>query len=202
LGLRRETHGRLCLRQRRFVRAQRALARQLAWPARQNLVRALGAVYDHLLATVSTTCELGTVANWNQHNLPDLLTAPGDELAWILGEPLPAEAQSAQPYRGPTRVIVPTLRASLAANAPQNLKVIILSEQPPRRAALYWRKLGESRFAMIPLTHLVRGVYCVGLPSPAKDDFEYYVKVEPDSGRPICFPATAPKLNQTVVIWP
>jgi len=182
--------------------AQRALACQLALPARQKLVRLLSTVYDHLLATVSTTGELGTVANWNQHNLPDLLTAPGAELAKILGEPLPLDVQPGQPYRGPTRVIVPTLRTSLAANEPLKLKVLILSEQPPRAAALYWRTMGERRFASLPLTHVVRGVYSVGLPAHARGDFEYYLKVEPDHGPPVCFPATAPKLNQTVVIYP
>jgi len=190
------------VKQEKTASAQAALARQLALPARRNLVRLLSTVYDHLLATVSTTGELGTVANWNQHNLPALLTAPADELAKILGEALPADAQPAQSYRGPTRVIVPTLRTSVAAGESQPLKVIILSEQPPRRAALYWRKLGQTRFAAIPLTHLLRGVYCVNLPAPGKDDFEYYLKVEPDSGPPVCFPATAPKLNQTVVVCP
>ena len=128
------------------------MARQLALPVRVKLVRLVGVVFDHLLATVSTTGELGTVANWNQHNLPDLLTKPGEELAKILGEPLPADAQLTQSYRGPTRIIVPTTRTSLAANEALKLKVIILSEAPPRAATLYWRKLGERRFAKIPLT--------------------------------------------------
>jgi hypothetical protein len=190
------------VKQEKAAPAQSALARELALPARANLVRLLGVVYDHLLATVSTPGELGTVANWNQHNLPDVLTKPGDELTRILGQPLPAEAQPTPTYRGPTRIIVPTLRTSLAANESQNLKVIILSERPPRSAALYWRKLGARRFAAIPLAHVARGVYSVRLPAPGKDDLEYYIKIEPSSGEPVCFPATAPKLNQTVIVWP
>ena len=141
------------------------------------------------------------MANWNQHNLPDLLTLSGDELARILGEALPADVQPGQQYRGPTRVIVPTLRTSIAANESQKLKVLILSEKPPRQAALFWRNLGGSRFARIPLRHIVRGVYSVDLPAPAKQDFEYYIKVEMERGRTINFPATAPKLNQTVVVY-
>ena len=189
------------VKQEKDAVAQKALARQLALPARQRLVFLLGTVYDHLLATVSTTGELGTVANWNQHNLPDLLTLSGDELARILGEALPADVQPGQQYRGPTRVIVPTLRTSIAANESQKLKVLILSEKPPRQAALFWRNLGGSRFARIPLRHIVRGVYSVDLPAPAKQDFEYYIKVEMERGRTINFPATAPKLNQTVVVY-
>ena len=101
-------------------------------------------LFDHLLATVTTPGELGTVMNWNQHNLPGLLTKPGEELARILGEPLPAEAQPTQSYHGPTRIIVPTTRTSLAANEALKLKVIILSEAPPRAATLCWRKLGDA----------------------------------------------------------
>lgn len=179
---------------------QRDMARQLALPVRVKMVRLVGVVFDHLLATVSTTGELGTVANWNQHNLPGLLTKPGEELARILGEPLPAEAQLTQAYHGPTRIIVPTKRTSLAANEALKLKVIILSEAPPRAADLHWRKLGERRFARIPLKLVARGVYSVLLPIGAKDDFEYYIQVQPERGQPVCYPATAPKLNQTVVI--
>jgi hypothetical protein len=190
------------VKQEKDAAAQRESARQLALPARLKLVRLLRTVYDRLLATVSTTGELGTVANWNQHNLPDLLTVPGDELARILGEALPADVQPDQEYRGPARIIVPTIRTSLAANEPQTLKVVILSERPPRDAVLCWRTLGQRRFASIPLKHQVRGVYSVDLPAKAKDDFEYYLKVQPDRGQPLYFPATAPKLNQTIVICP
>jgi hypothetical protein len=164
------------------------------------MVRLVGVVFDHLLATVSTTGELGTVANWNQHNLPGLLTKPGEELAKLLGEPLPAQAQLTQSYHGPTRIIVPTKRTSLALDEALKLKVIILSEAPPRAATLHWRKLSERRFAAIPLTLVARGVYSVQLPAGVKDDFEYYIQVDPERGGPFYCPATAPKLNQTVVV--
>jgi hypothetical protein len=188
------------VKQEKTPATQAALARQLALPARQKQVRLLAKVFEHLLATVSTTGELGTVANWNQHNLPDLLTAPGAELARLLGEPLPPDAQPDQLYRGPTRIIVPNLRSTLAAGESQQLRVLILSQPPPRHAVLRWRKLGERRFTTVPLTHVVRGVYTVNLPSPGKDDFEYYLQVDSDQGAPAYFPATAPKLNQTVVV--
>jgi hypothetical protein len=129
-----------------------------------------------------------------------LLTQPGEELAKILGEPLPAEARLTQSYHGPTRIIVPTKRTSLATNEALKLKVIILSEASPRAATLHWRKLGERRFAKLPLKLVARGVYSVQLPARVKDDFEYYIQVEPDHAKPVCFPATAPKLNQTVVV--
>ncbi len=182
--------------------ARQALARQSALPLRRQLVRELGQVYAHLLALVSNPGELGTVANWEQHLLPDLLAKPGAELASMLGEELPADAQAPKTYRGPTRVIVPTVRASLAANEPLILKVFILSEQPPRDAALYWRALGSGKYEKAPLTHVARGVYSAKLSPPPKagEDVEYHIKVMPAQGQPVYFPATAPEMNQTVVV--
>ena len=153
------------VKQEKDAAAQKEMARRLALPVRVKLVGLVREVFDHLLATVSTTGELGTVANWNQHNLPGLLTKPGEELAKLLGEPLPAEAQPARQYHGPTRIIVPTTRTSLAANEALKLKVIILSEAPPRAAKLCWRKLGERRFGQVPLKLVARGVYSVQLPA-------------------------------------
>ena len=188
------------VKQQKDAAAQKELARQLALSVRVKIVRLVGVVFDHLLATVSTTGELGTVMNWNQHNLPGLLTRPGEELAKILGEPLPSEAQLTRSYHGPTRVIVPTKRTSLAANETLKLKLIVLSEAAPRAATLRWRELGDRRFAKVPFKLLARGVYSVQLPAAVKDDFEYYIQVEPARGNPVYYPATAPKLNQTVVV--
>jgi hypothetical protein len=188
------------VKQQKDAVAQKDLARQIALPARVRLVRLVGMVFDHLLATVSTPGELGTVANWNQHNLPDLLTKPGKELTRVLGEPLPPEARLTQSYHGPTRIIVPTRRTGLGANEALRLKVIILSETPPRAAILCWRGLGDRRFNNVPLKFVARGVYSVQLPAGAKDDFEYYIQVELMDGKPVYFPATAPRLNQTVVV--
>jgi hypothetical protein len=188
------------IKEQKDAAAQKEMARTLALPLRVKLVGLVGTVFDHLLATVSTTGELGTVANWNQHNLPGLLTKPGEELARLLGEPLPAGAQLKPSYHGPTRIIVPTKRTSLAMNEALKLKVIILSEAPPRAATLRWRKLGERRFAEVPLKLVARGVYSVQLPAGVQDDFEYYIQAEPAKGKAVYFPATAPKLNQTVIV--
>ena len=187
------------VKQQKDAAAQKEMARQLALPARVKLVRLVAVVFDHLLATVSTTGELGTVANWNQHNLPDLLTKPGEELARMLGEPLPAECA--------THTVIPRPNADHRAHDPHQPGRKRASktegnrpaEAPPRAASLCWRQLGERRFARMPLTPVARGVYSVQLPAGAKEDFEYYIQVEPQGGKPVYFPATAPQLNQTVV---
>jgi hypothetical protein len=184
--------------------AQKQLARETALPLRRELVRQVGEVYRYLLATVGNPGELGTVANWEQHLLPAVLTKPGKELAAVLGEDLPADAQPATAYHGPTRIIVPTLRTSGAPGENVNLKVIILSEQPVTQANLYWRTLGRGAYHSVPLKNVARGVYSGTLPAPAAstEDLEYYIKADVTNAAPVYFPATAPVLNQTVVFGP
>ncbi len=181
---------------------QAKLARDLALPVRRELVRLVEEVYEHLLATVSNPGEMGTVANWDQHILPGLLTKPGEELAKFLGQNLPAYAQPAQGYRGPLRVILPTLRSSLTAGEPLRLKVIVLADRKPSETLLWWRKLGEGHFSKTPLASVGRGVYAVELPAAAvTHDLEYFVQVTPAEGDYVLFPPTAPAANQTVVVW-
>jgi len=184
--------------------AQKKLAIQTALPLRLRMIQQVGQVYDHLLATVSNPGELGTVANWEQQILPDLLDKPGQELAQYLQTELSPQAQLSRTYHGPLRLIVPATRTLLAPREPLQLKVIILAEQSPREAALYWRPLGHGSFRQTPLTHVARGVYSVQLPgeSITEAGLEYYLKVRLDQGKSVVYPATAPKQNQTVVVTP
>jgi len=161
-------------------------------------------VYRHLLATVSTTGELGTVMNWESHILPGLLHQPGEELARLLDGPLPPEAKLSTDYRGPTRIIVPAVRTSLEPGEALSLRVLILAEHPPRSAVIRWRAFGGSDFATRPLSHVARGVYAGTLPAEATvaADLEYFVEVQPRIGTPVRHPVTAPGLNQTLVRLP
>jgi hypothetical protein len=183
---------------------QRQLARDLALPLRRDLVRQVGEVYEHLLALVSNPGELGTIANWDQHLLPDLLHKPGEELAKMLGEPLPADAMVSTAYPGAVRVIVPTVRSSVTPGEALTLKVIILAQKPPKQALLQWRPIGAGPFKKVALEHKARGVYTAQLPTQAAQGtaFEYNVWVIDAEGQPAFFPASAPALNQTVVVNP
>ena len=163
------------VKQQKDAAAQKEMARQLALPVRVKLVGLVAVVFDHLLGTVSTTGELGTVANWNQHNLPGLLTKPGEELAKLLGEPLPANAQLARSYHGPTRIIVPTTRTSLAADEALKLKVIVLAAGPAARRHPLLAEARRTPVCQDPADAggargLLRSIARGG-----KDDFEYYV---------------------------
>lgn len=84
-----------------------------------------------------------------------------------------------------------------------DLKVIVLSERPPQKAKLYSRPLGQGAFVAVPLRHVARDVYRGELgPATNGTDLEYFRKVIPAQGEPVHFPATAPAINQTVVVMP
>ena len=64
--------------------------------------------------------------------------------------------------------------------------------------------MGRGRFQKLPLSHVERGVYAARLGGVNAEfgAFEYYVEVTPADGPAVRFPASAPKLNQTVVVTP
>ena len=181
---------------------KKRLATELALPIRKDLVRQFEQVQRYLLATVSTTGEMGTVMNWQQHLMPGLLTKPGTELTEMLGGELPSDAVPRKDYAGEMQVIVPTVRGSLQAGEDLKLKVIILCDGKLVDAGLYFRILGQSEFERIPLVHVGRCVYSatIGADRIEESDLEYYVKAKQWNGQERFFPAAAPKLNKTVVI--
>jgi hypothetical protein len=178
-------------------KARAETAERTLLPIRERMAGALRNLYGFLLSTVSNTGELGTVANWEQHLLPALMLKPGEELERLLGKELPLTSQLLKAYDGSPRVIVPTVRTTLAPGENLTLKVLILARQKPAEAALYWRELGKGAYAAAPLENVARGVYRVSCGEAGKD-IEYYVKVRVD-GKDIYFPPTAPLFGQTVV---
>jgi hypothetical protein len=90
----------------------------------------------------------------------------------------------------------------LAAGEDLRLKVIILAQKQPKDAFLYWRPMGTNNYTMVALTHITRGVYSVTIPAREikKSDLEYHIKVTVDDNHSIYFPATAPQIDQTVVV--
>ena len=181
---------------------RKALALELALPVRKDVLAAVAELHRHLLATVSTPGELGTVANWQQHNMPDLVFKPGLELAAALGTELPADAEPTKVFQGAPRIFVPVVRTGLTAGDPLALTVHVLGARP-MRVVVSWRKLGEreAAYAEVPLSHVSRGVWTVTLPAEAtKCDLEYFVQAVTEKGQMLRFPATAPEMNQTVVV--
>ena len=102
------------------------------------------------------------------------------------------------------------VRTGLVAGEPLLLTVMILGLGPqPSGGVLFWRQAGgtgfgfeqDSAFTEIPLSHVARGVWTVTLPPAAtRADFEYLVQVTTGKNQLLHFPATAPEMNQTVVV--
>jgi hypothetical protein len=171
-----------------------------ALPVRAGMAAALRNIFKALLATVSTTGELGTIANWEQHLLPGAWERPEAELVKMLGAPLPSECLLSGTYEGPVRIIVPAVRTSLESGEPLALKVLVLAKDKPASADLHWRPLGRGAFEKVPLAAVSRGVFNASL-APLSGDIEYYVEVRA-GGETARFPVTAPALNQTVIVLP
>ena len=179
--------------------ARKRLARQLALPIRKELVAQTAELMRHLLSTVTTTGEMGTVTNWQNTILRHLLIEPGQELATILGEPLPAEALPGQDPTCRPRLILPRVRSCLTAGESLRLTAMVFGAKPTD-GEVYWSPLGAGQWHRVPLNHVARGVFYVELPPEAsKSDLEYYVRVNTDGGM-LTLPATAPSLSQAVVV--
>lgn len=178
---------------------KKQLAHEAALPARKHLVEAINEAGHHLMQTVNTSGEMGTLANLEQHSFPDLIEKPGGDLEKLLGEPLPADAKLSSHYEGPARIIVPTVRSSVLAGKKLNIKVIILATESPREVAVHWRALGKGAFNTVAFTCDARNTYTGELPVPT-GGIEYYVSATAGSGDPLVWPATAPHVNQTVIV--
>ena len=62
-----------------------------------------------------------------------------------------------------------------------------------------FRPLGGKDWQAISAKHLARATYTAELPA-LRDDIEYHIAAETADGRNIVWPATAPEVNQTIVI--
>ncbi|MCE5249862.1 hypothetical protein LLG96_06540 [bacterium] len=178
------------------------LARENGIPLYIELGKLFGETYGYLLSTVSTRGEMGTVMNIEQHISPGLLQKTREDLEAILGSPIPDYALPSGDYAGEPRLIVPTVRTVYTAGETMSLTVIVLDKKQPRDAGLYWREMGTGVFAPEKLSHTARGVYTAQFPPSGSKaaDIEYYVKVTAEDGKELYFPATAPAMNQTVVM--
>ncbi|MCK4820011.1 hypothetical protein KA005_29875, partial [bacterium] len=183
---------------------QDELARK-AVEIRITLARQWEKMITLLLQTVETPGELGTVANCEQHvrrnnRAGRFLDLHDEKLEELLGEPLPAGIHPTTKYQGKERIIVLTRRSRLEKGEILTISVILLDNKQPRSTALYWRSMGENEYQKFVLDHEGRAVYSVTLPAASEDDIEYYIEAVMGNGNILYWPATAPELNQTIVV--
>jgi hypothetical protein len=187
---------------------KKQLAREQALPRRLQIPSQWRTMMTHVIASVGSAGELGTVSDLEQTARPN--DGAGEkydrELEKILGEPLGSKVELAKNYSGPARIIVPTVRTLVAPGERLALKVIILTpgeskDAPLPTGQLFWREMGKGKFAKLPLQHVARGVCEVQLPSAPKkaEAIEYYIRATSGTNM-LIYPPTAPALNQTVIV--
>ncbi len=191
------------LKKTEAVEHKKKIVREQALPARIELARLWEKLMNIQLQRVTNASELGEISNLEQHNRGTLqyLNKHDKLLQDILGQPLPQNVHLSKDYTGPVRLVVPTVRTQLNKGENLEFKVIMLDSQKPQEAKLYFRPLGQGRFKSIDLSHVNRCVYQVTVPAQSIDgDFEYYIQTTSHTGKKLVFPATAPEMNQTVIV--
>jgi hypothetical protein len=180
---------------------QQELAVDKALPVRLELAEKWKQTIKLLLSKVSTTGEMGMLANLEMHNghLNKVLTSQDKYLA-ELGVELPESAFPTKKYTGKTRLIVPTDESILATGKDFYLRVRVLSAEAAVSGKLLWKKLGYGEYRSIELKKMDRNVFEVTIPaSEITDDFEYCIEVT--AGKELVkFPVTSPGINRTVVL--
>jgi len=179
---------------------RRDLAGRTGLLAYAELIEAVGEAYRYQLSALTTCGGMATIINWEGHIGPAVVVATGQRLAKALGRALPEQLLPDKTYRGPARIIVPTARTTAAPGESLRLKVIVLANDRPEYAAVYWREMGDGQeYSKKELTHIARAVYSVTLP-PLTGDIEYYIKAITAEKDTLYFPAGAPNMNHTVVV--
>ncbi len=182
---------------------QKTFALEKALPVRVEMGQAAKEMYKHLLASVTNSSELGTIANIEQQSLyqQGAVNKYDRKIMDLTFRPIPIEGQLSREYHGPTRIIVPAKRTQLEPGEDLMLDVIILSREKIIEPMLYWKPLAANSYSSMPLGHIARSTYRVTLNASALTaDFEYYIQVNTKADGPMYYPAAAPKRNHTVIL--
>jgi hypothetical protein len=157
-------------------------------------------IINYLMNTINTNGELGTMANWQQHNYTYYIFIPGKEIEKLLKQNLPAECWLPDKIININRIIVPTLRTTLRSGEDLKLKIIVPAEDV-KSVKMFWRHIGEKNYSAVNLNNEGRCVWKALIPSSEiSDSFEYYIEAGIKTGS-VRFPVTAPERNQTVVVF-
>jgi hypothetical protein len=172
--------------------------RQAFIDIRVRQMQELEEISRYLSRTISSSGELGTVANWQQHVMTFSVAMPGHEIEKLLGALLPESCWPSQKTMLEPGIIVPTVRTVARRGEEIRLK-ILLPRLDVQSARLCWKPLSGDRYSMLDCAHVARSVWEAKIPT-ADNDIEYYVEVNtPD--RTLRYPAGAPGRNQTVVVY-
>jgi hypothetical protein len=178
-----------------------SLARSEVLPLRLELARS----YENLIAAfvncAKSPGEIGTISSIESGSRERIVSAHDAAVAQILGEPLPAEAAVSTAYRGTPRIFVSARPTQMNAGEQQEIRAFVLSAPKCTGVNLYWRGLGEGRFKKLAANHRTRQAYRAALPARSRGTLEYYLEAVLEDGPRFLWPAAAPSINQTVIVW-
>jgi hypothetical protein len=178
-----------------------SFARKEVLPLRLALARS----YEDLIAAfvhcAKSPGEVGTIASIESGSRERIVSSHDRAIAQIIGEPLPAEAAVNTAYQGTPRIFVSARRTQAIVGEPQEIRAFVLSGAKCSGVNLYWRALGAGSFKRLTAAHRARQAYRAALPAQSGGTVEYYLEAALDDGQRVRWPATAPSINQTVVVW-
>ncbi|MBD3176710.1 MAG: hypothetical protein GF320_16135, partial [Armatimonadia bacterium] len=168
--------------------------------AYRQLVASLEDVYQHLLPVVTTPGERGTVMNWEGHILPSVLAEPTAQLEALRGEPLPGDWRPRGDYRGPLSLRSPVRTSLVRSGESIPVEALVLSESGAASVRAVYRRIGSRSWQGVRLTNTGRGCWQGEIPA-ADATIEYYLECVTRAGERAIWPASAPSVCETVVVW-
>ncbi len=167
---------------------------------RIKLIDAVNEALGYLLAYASTPGDLGTIANWEQHLLTYNVEGHSARIEKVTGRKLPPEAQPSLEMLKIKKVLVPTVRTQISKGESLPVKLLLYGIEQEKSVVRY-KMLGSEKYQEVAFSQVARGVYRAEIPANAiTDDFEYNISIKEKGGKEHIWPATAPKMNQTVVV--
>jgi len=183
-------------------------ARKELFPLFDSLKSQYVEMTTYLQQAASTPGGLMTIVYMEQCTFwrQTVLDVPKSTLEKLLAERIPEVDAVSREYRGSPRIFIPTLRTSSPEGHELLLEVKIHSASNPKNAVLHWKKMGTNTvYQKVNLQSLGGSNYSVRLPKLDADlnAIEYFIAAEFEGdGKTVRFPATAPGMNQTLILQP
>jgi hypothetical protein len=167
---------------------------------RMRLMKAIDEALGHLLAYASTPGDLGTIANWEQHLLTYNVDSHAARIKELIGPKLPPEAFPSTEPLNRKKLMVPTVRTVIDKGEDLEVTLIVYGFSP-KDPVLVFKQLGGPKYSQVPFIPVKNGVYKAVIPaSMITDDFEYHITTGATDPAVATWPATAGRMDQTVVV--
>lgn len=182
---------------------QKEIVRKQILPIRIKLSKLWEEMMGHLIQTVNTTGELGTVINLESQTRKtySFLNKYDKYMESILGEKLPLSVSLPKKYSGSPRMFVLNERSMLEKGEIYTLKLHVLGVDRMKKAPiLYYRELGRKNFKKVVVDKKKDTYFEVQIPDNRNRTLEYYIEAE-FANQTVHYPASAPQCNKTWIFY-